>query len=151
MSHDVSSGTGSTAAQVATALTDSNIRYGTVQVDGLDIFSREAGPANGPAVLLLHGFPTSSRMYRNVIPLLAGRYRVVAPDYPGFGRSAMPDRAAFAYKFENLARMIDEFTRVIGLSPYALYLMDYGAPIGYRLALAHPDKVTALLVQNGNA
>src|SRR5215204_5183857 len=121
MLNHVSSGTESTAAQVATALTDSNIRYWTVQVDGLDIFYREAGPGNAPAVLLLHGFPTSSRMYRNLIPLLADRYRVVAPDYPGFGRSAMPDSTGFAYTFENLARKIDEFTRVIGLSRYALY------------------------------
>jgi pimeloyl-ACP methyl ester carboxylesterase len=151
MSNHVSSGTVSTAAQVAAGLTDSNIRYRTVQVAGLDIFYREAGPANAPAVLLLHGFPTSSRMYRNLIPLLAERYRVVAPDYPGFGRSSMPDRTAFAYTFENLARIIDEFTHAVGLSRYALYLMDYGAPIGYRLALAHPDRVTALLVQNGNA
>lgn len=151
MSNYPLSGTESTAAQAATALADTNIRYRTVQVDGLDIFYREAGPSNAPAVLLLHGFPTSSRMYRNLIPLLADRYRVVAPDYPGFGRSAMPDRNGFAYTFENLAWIVNEFTRAVGLSRYALYLMDYGAPIGYRLALAHPERLTALLVQNGNA
>jgi pimeloyl-ACP methyl ester carboxylesterase len=127
------------------------IRHHTTQVDGLDIFYREAGPSEAPAILLLHGFPTSSRMFRNLIPRLADRYRVIAPDYPGFGRSTMPDRDHFRYTFENLAHVMDEFTRVVGLSRYALYVMDYGAPVGYRLALAHPERVTALIVQNGNA
>lgn len=126
-------------------------RHRTVQVDGIDLFYREAGPPDAPALLLLHGFPTSSRMFRNLIPQLADRYRAVAPDYPGFGHSAMPERSRFAYTFENLARVIDRFTQAVGLERYGLYVMDYGAPIGYRLALAHPGRVTALIVQNGNA
>jgi len=100
---------------------------------------------------LLHGFPTSSHMYRNLIPQLAAKYRVVAPDYPGYGQSSMPDRAKFAYTFENLSNVVDNFAQTLGLKSYALYVMDYGAPIGYRLALKHPERVTALIVQNGNA
>jgi pimeloyl-ACP methyl ester carboxylesterase len=123
----------------------------TVKVGGLDIFYREAGPADAPAVLLLHGFPTSSQMFRNLIPALAGRYRVVAPDYPGYGHSAMPSREEFAYTFDNLARVIDGFTEAVGLASYALYVQDYGAPVGYRLASRHPERVTAIVVQNGNA
>ncbi|MDX2151741.1 MAG: alpha/beta hydrolase [Bryobacteraceae bacterium] len=126
-------------------------RYRTITVDGTDIFYREAGPKSAPAILLLHGFPTSSQMFRELIPRLASRYRVIAPDYPGYGKSAMPDREKFSYTFENLARVVDKFTQSIGLSRYALYVMDYGAPVGYRLALAHPERVTALIVQNGNA
>ncbi len=126
-------------------------RYATVRVDGVDVFYREAGDPAAPTVLLLHGFPASSFMFRELIPQLAGRYHVVAPDYPGFGLSAFPDRGAFPYTFENLARHLDAFTRVLGLRRYALYIQDYGAPIGLRLALAHPERVTALVVQNGNA
>lgn len=127
------------------------VHYRTLIVDGVEVFYREAGPRDAPALLLLHGFPTSSRMYRELIPRLADRYRVVAPDYPGFGRSAMPDRAQFAYTFENLARLVGRFTEEIGLDRYGLYVMDYGAPVGFRLALSHPERVTALIVQNGNA
>lgn len=127
------------------------VTHKTVKVGGLDVFYREAGPKGAPAVLLLHGFPTSSQMFRNLIPLLADRYRVVAPDYPGYGHSSMPPREEFAYTFDNLAAVIDGFTGEIGLTKYALYVQDYGAPVGYRLAAAHPERVTAIVVQNGNA
>lgn len=127
------------------------VSYRTVNVRDIDIFYREAGPMGAPAVLLLHGFPTSSHMFRNLIPALADAYHVVAPDYPGFGQSSMPARNKFAYTFDNLSDMIDTFTEKIGLARYALYVQDYGAPIGYRLAEKHPDRVTALVVQNGNA
>ena len=120
-------------------------------VDGHKIFYREAGPAQAPAVLLLHGFPSSSHQFRNLIPLLAARYRVVAPDLPGFGFSDAPDRAKFAYSFDHLAQAIDGFTRAVGLARYAIYVFDYGAPVGFRLALAHPERVTAIVSQNGNA
>ena len=123
----------------------------TIRVDGLDIFYREAGPKGAPTVLLLHGFPTSSQMFRDLIPALADRYHVVAPDYPGFGHSSMPPRERFAYTFDNLAAVIERFTEQLGLTRYALYLQDYGAPVGYRLAVKHPERVTALVVQNGNA
>jgi pimeloyl-ACP methyl ester carboxylesterase len=102
-------------------------------------------------VLLLHGFPTSSQMYRNLIPALADKYRVIAPDYPGYGHSSMPPREKFKYTFDNLAKVIDEFTEKLGLKSYALYVQDYGAPVGYRLAVKHPERVTAIVVQNGNA
>jgi pimeloyl-ACP methyl ester carboxylesterase len=127
------------------------VRYRTIDVDGVDLFYREAGHSDSPPVLLLHGFPTSSHMYRNLIPLLADRYRVIAPDYPGFGYSAAPDRASFAYTFDRYAELVDELTLKLGLERYALYVMDYGAPVGFRLAAANPDKVSALVVQNGNA
>src|SRR5262249_13900650 len=127
------------------------VAHRTVKVRDLDIFYREAGPKDGTAVLLLHGFPTSSQMFRNLIPQLADRYRVVAPDYPGLGHSSMPPREKFEYTFDNLAGIVDEFTELFGLSKYALYVQDYGAPIGYRLASRHPGRVTAIVVQNGNA
>ena len=123
----------------------------TVKVGDLDVFYREAGPKDAPVVLLLHGFPTSSQMFRNLIPQLADRYRVVAPDYPGFGHSSMPPRDKFAYTFDNLAEVIEKFTEKLELKTYALYVQDYGAPIGYRLAVKHPERVTAIVVQNGNA
>jgi pimeloyl-ACP methyl ester carboxylesterase len=127
------------------------VRYRTVSIDGIDIFYREAGPKDAPALLLLHGFPTSSHMFRNLIPALADRYRVVAPDYPGFGQSAAPERGKFAYTFASYADLVEKLTGHLGLQRYALYVMDYGAPVGFRLALAHPERVTALIVQNGNA
>lgn len=127
------------------------VAHRTLKVREFDVFYREAGPKDAPAVLLLHGFPTSSQMFRNLIPALAGRYRVVAPDYPGFGHSSMPPREEFAYTFDNLADIVDEFTVALGLSKFALYVQDYGAPIGYRLACRHPERVTAIVVQNGNA
>jgi pimeloyl-ACP methyl ester carboxylesterase len=126
-------------------------RHRVAEVDGLKVFYREAGEANAPAVLLLHGFPTSSHMFRDLMPLLADRYRVVAPDLPGFGFSDAPQRAKFKYSFDNLAEAIDGFTRVVGLKRYAVYVFDYGAPVGFRLALKHPERVTAIISQNGNA
>jgi pimeloyl-ACP methyl ester carboxylesterase len=125
--------------------------YRTVIVDGIEVFYREAGPPSAPAVLLLHGFPASSHMFRDLIPRLADKYHVIAPDYPGFGYSAAPDRAQFTYTFDKYAELMRQFTEQIGLSSYALYVMDYGAPVGFRLASGAPDKVTAIIVQNGNA
>jgi pimeloyl-ACP methyl ester carboxylesterase len=127
------------------------VAHRTVKVGDLDVFYREAGPKDAPAVLLLHGFPTSSQMFRNLIPDLADRYHVVAPDYPGFGHSSMPARDRFAYTFDNIAGVVEKFTATVGLTKYALYVQDYGAPIGFRLALRHRDQVTAIVVQNGNA
>src|SRR3954451_1229050 len=127
------------------------VRHKAVKVGDLDIFYREAGPKDAPALLLLHGFPTSSQMFRNLIPALGDQYHVVAPDYPGYGHSSMPPHDKFSYTFDNLAKTIDGFTEQIGLSKYALYVQDYGAPVGYRLAAAHPDRITAIVVQNGNA
>ena len=127
------------------------VHYQTVKVDGVDVFYRDAGPKNAPVLLLLHGFPTSSHMFRDLIPRLADKYRVIAPDYPGFGYSGAPDHAKFSYTFEKYADIVDKLTRQIGISKYALYVMDYGAPVGYRLALKNPDRVTAFVVQNGNA
>lgn len=123
----------------------------TARVGGIDIFYREAGPPNAPVVVLLHGFPTSSRMYRNLIPALAERYRVIAPDYPGFGQSGTPDRRTFDYGFARYAELMDGLLTQLGAERYALYVQDYGAPVGYRLALRHPQRITALVVQNGNA
>ncbi len=123
----------------------------TIKVDGLDIFYREAGPTDAPAILLLHGFPTSSHMFRNLIPALSGKFHVVAPDYPGFGNSSMPTVDQFDYTFDNLAKIIGHFIQKVGLKAYSLYLMDYGAPVGFRLAVDHPERVKALIVQNGNA
>lgn len=127
------------------------VHHKTVKVADLDIFYREAGPKDAPAILLLHGFPTSSQMFRNLIPALGDKYRVVAPDYPGYGHSSMPPHDKFAYTFDNLAKVIDGFTEKVGLTKYALYVQDYGAPVGYRLASAHPDRITGIVVQNGNA
>jgi len=125
--------------------------YNTVKVDGLEIFYREAGDPKKPTILLLHGFPSSSHMFRNLIPLLADSYHVVAPDYPGFGYSSAPSVTEFKYTFDNLASVIDEFAVVRGLKKYSIYVQDYGAPVGYRLAAKHPERVQALIVQNGNA
>jgi pimeloyl-ACP methyl ester carboxylesterase len=127
------------------------VRYHSVLVDGHRVFYREAGAAERPALLLLHGFPSSSHMFRNLIPRLADRYHIVAPDLPGYGFSDAPDPAAFKYTFDNLAKVIDHLTETIGLERYAIYVFDYGAPVGFRLALAHPERVTAILSQNGNA
>lgn len=127
------------------------VSYSTVDIDGLDIFYREAGDRSKPTILLLHGFPTSSQMFRNLIPALADKYHVIAPDYPGFGQSSMPTVAEFDYSFDNLASVIEKFTERLGLSKYSLYVQDYGAPIGYRLAVKYPERVQSLIVQNGNA
>ena len=123
----------------------------TRTVDGIKIFYREAGPADAPVVLLLHGFPTSSHMFRNLIPALADRYHVIAPDYPGYGQSDMPDRAKFAYTFDRFSELVDGLLVQLGVTRYAMYVMDYGAPVGWRLALKHPERITGLIVQNGNA
>lgn len=127
------------------------VSYRTTEVNGLDVFYREAGRSDAPAILLLHGFPASSHMFRNLIPTLAKEYHVIAPDYPGFGQSAMPPRDGFAYTFDALSDVIEKFADRIGLTRFAMYMQDYGAPVGYRLAERHPDRVTALVVQNGNA
>ncbi|KXU86905.1 alpha/beta hydrolase [Caballeronia megalochromosomata] len=127
------------------------IAHRHIDVDGFNVFYREAGPADGAKLLLLHGFPSSSHMFRDLIPRLAERFHVVAPDLPGFGLSDMPSRDAFAYTFENIANVIDRFTEVIGFDRYAVYVFDYGAPTGFRLALKHPERITAIVSQNGNA
>ncbi len=127
------------------------VYHRTVEIDGLDIFYREAGPADAPTVLLLHGFPTSSHMFRNLIPALADKYHVVAPDYPGYGSSSMPALDEFDYSFDNFARIIEKLTDKLGLERYSLYVMDYGAPVGYRLATSRPERVETLIIQNGNA
>lgn len=127
------------------------VTYKTVKIGGLDIFYREAGSPSNPTVLLLHGFPTSSQMFRNLMPQLAGRYHVVAPDYPGYGNSSAPPVDKFDYTFDNLANVVDKFAQELKLDRYSLYVMDYGAPVGYRLAVKHPERVQALIVQNGNA
>ena len=123
----------------------------TVEIDGLDIFYREAGPADGPTVLLLHGFPTSSHMFRNLIPGLSDRFHLVAPDFPGFGASSMPSMEEFEYSFDNIAKVVEKFAGKLGINSYSIYLMDYGAPVGYRVAANHPERVESLIVQNGNA
>ncbi len=137
--------------KTASAQTPATVYYRNKTIDGVKVFYREAGPANGPVVLLLHGFPTSSHMFRNLIPLLADRYRVIAPDYPGFGESDSPDHTKFEYSFGHFADIIDTLMQQLGAAKYSMYVMDYGAPVGYRLAIKHPERVTALIVQNGNA
>jgi pimeloyl-ACP methyl ester carboxylesterase len=129
----------------------SAVHYKTARINDLDIFYRDAGPQDAPAILLLHGFPTSSNMFRNLIPRLAGSFRLIAPDYPGFGQSSMPDHKTYSYSFENFADIVDQLAGQLGVSKYSMYVMDYGAPVGYRLALRHPERVQALIVQNGNA
>jgi len=125
--------------------------YRTRQVDDVEIFYREAGPADAPVILLLHGFPSASHMFRDLIPLLADRFRLIAPDLPGFGQTRSPPRATFDYTFDHLAEVIDGFTEALSLERYALYVFDYGAPIGFRLAMRHPERVSAIISQNGNA
>lgn len=123
----------------------------TIAADGVDVFYREAGPADAPVLLLLHGFPSSSHMFRDLMPLLADRYRVIAPDLPGFGFTVVPPQRHYVYTFDNLASTMEAFVDALGLRKYALYVFDYGAPTGFRLAAAHPERVTALVSQNGNA
>ena len=123
----------------------------TIKVNNLDIFYREAGPKDAPTIVLLHGFPTSSHMYRDLIPKLAQDYHVIAPDYPGYGNSSMPSMAEYEYSFDNLAKTMDTFLGQVGAKKYALYVMDYGAPVGFRIAAAHPERITGLIIQNGNA
>ncbi|BCH09958.1 hydrolase [Mesorhizobium sp. 131-3-5] len=126
------------------------IRFNTVDVDGLKLFYREAGDASRPTVLLLHGFPSASHMFRDLIPELAEHYHVVAPDLPGYGMTEQPARDQFGYTFENITNVVDRFTEVIGLTRFAIYVFDYGAPVGFRLAVKHPERITAIVTQNGN-
>jgi pimeloyl-ACP methyl ester carboxylesterase len=135
----------------ATVSVSSPTHYKTARINDLDIFYRDAGPRDAPVILLLHGFPTSSNMFRELIPRLASSFRLIAPDYPGYGQSSVPDRKTFAYTFANMADIVDQLLVTLGIGRYAMYVMDYGAPIGYRLALKHPERVTGLIVQNGNA
>ncbi len=130
---------------------DSRTHHRTIEIDGLRVFYREAGPRNAPVILLLHGFPASSFMYRDLMERLAGEYRVIAPDYPGFGYTDAPPVAAFTYTFDRLADFVDAFTGRLGLDRYALYMQDFGGPVGFRVASRHPERVTALIVQNANA
>jgi pimeloyl-ACP methyl ester carboxylesterase len=150
---------GGMAASTSTASTASNkphpstpeVHYKTARIGDLDIFYREAGREGAPVLLLLHGFPTSSNMYRNLIPRLATSFHVIAPDYPGYGQSSMPPRDKFTYSFEKLTDIVDALLQRLKIDKFSLYVMDYGAPVGYRLALRRPEQVEALIVQNGNA
>src|SRR4029077_9832678 len=125
--------------------------FKTIDANGVRVFYREAGPADRPVVLLLHGFPSSSHMFRELIPRLAPQYRVIAPDLPGFGFTTVPEARGYTYSFDALARTLESFVDALGLNRYALYVFDYGAPVGFRLAVAHPERVTAIVSQNGNA
>jgi len=125
-----------------------SISYHAVDVQGIDIFYREAGPANAPTVLLLHGFPSSSRMWEPLLPLLADKYHLIAPDYPGFGNSSAPSPSSFEYTFDNLARVMGELTTKLGITNYVLFMQDYGAPVGFRMALSRPERVRAIIIQN---
>lgn len=127
------------------------VTHDTINIDGIDVFYREAGPSDAPTILLLHGYPTSSQMFRDLMRDLGDEYHLLAPDYPGFGRSAQPSMADFDYTFENMTGLMDKFLDAKGVDEFSIYLMDYGAPIGYRLALRHPNSVQALIIQNGAA
>jgi len=129
----------------------SAIQYRHANVDGLNVFYREAGSADKPKLLLLHGYPSSGHMFRDLIPLLSDRFHIIAPDLPGFGQTDMPSRDTFTYSFENIANVIDRFTEVVGFDRFAVYVFDYGAPTGFRLAAKHPERITAIISQNGNA
>jgi pimeloyl-ACP methyl ester carboxylesterase len=128
-----------------------NTHFKTANVDGLNVFYREAGNPGFPKLLLLHGFPTSSHMFRELIPLLADQFHLIAPDLPGFGKTDLPPRSQFNYTFENIANVIDRFTEAVGFDKFAVYIFDYGAPTGLRIALKHPERITAIISQNGNA
>ena len=139
-------------AGLGQAAEKTQVSYRTIKVDGLDIFFREAGPANAPVLLLLHGLPSSSRMYEKLLnSSLAADYRLIAPDYPGFGHSSAPSPSEFAYTFDHIAKVMEHFTEALGLSRYTLYMQDYGGPVGFRMALAHPERVRALIVQDAVA
>ena len=127
------------------------VTYKTIKIDGQNIFYREAGDKRKPTILLLHGFPSSSFMFRNLIPLLADKFHLVAPDYPGFGQSSMPKVNEFEYTFENLTNIVDKFTQQLNLDKYSIYVQDYGSPVGFRLAVKHPERIQAVIVQNGNS
>ena len=134
-----------------TTPTSQHTCYRTVKVDGLSVFYRGSGPKDGPVLLLLHGFPSSSRMFEPLFARLSDRYHLVAPDYPGFGHSDWPDTKQFDYTFDHIAKLMNDFTQAMGLSHYTLYLQDYGGPVGFRMALAHPERVQAIIVQNAVA
>lgn len=138
-------GVGSSSARSSTS---SSTTFHTVAADGVNVFCREAGPKDAPTLLLLHGFPSSSRMFDTLIPLLADKYHLVAPDYPGFGLSDSPPPSGYAYTFDHIANTVDHFTETLGPTRYSLYLQDYGGPVGFRLALAHPDRIHAIIIQN---
>jgi pimeloyl-ACP methyl ester carboxylesterase len=133
---------------VSDSRTDTATHYRSATVDGIDMFYREAGPPDGPVLILLHGFPSSSRMFRDLIPPLADTYRLIAPDYPGFGHSAVPDRSEFSYTFDGLADITGKLLGQLGIDRFALYVMDFGGPVGFRLSLAHPERLTGLVLQN---
>lgn len=139
------------AAAAAPATQSQTPSHHTVQVDGVEVFYREAGPKHAPVLVLLHGLPSSSHMFRRLMPLLAERYRVIAPDYPGFGASAAPSPAEYDYSFDRLAVTVDRLLEKLRVERYSLYVFDYGAPVGFRLAVAHPERIESLIVQNGNA
>lgn len=139
------------ATQTSTNLYFSPVALHTITVDGMNIFYREAGPASAPVLLLLHGFPTSSHMFRNLIPRLAKHFHLIAPDFPGFGFTEVPNKRGYVYTFDNLAKTVEKFVEALKLDRYAIYIFDYGAPVGLRLALAHPERITGIVTQNGNA
>src|SRR6185437_783062 len=128
----------------------STVQYRTADVDGFNVFYREAGSPQSPKLLLLHGFPSASHMFRDLIPLFADHFRIIAPDLPGFGQSDMPPRSKFDYTFESLTHVIDRFTEVVGFDHFIMYVFDYGAPVGFRLATKHPDRISGIVSQNGN-
>jgi pimeloyl-ACP methyl ester carboxylesterase len=139
------------ATSIVTKNGDIRVLHKTIEADGLKVFYREAGPKDAPVLLLLHGFPTSSHMFRELMPILASRYRVIAPDLPGFGFTEVPEERRYSYTFDSFAKTVEAFVDALDLKRYAIYVFDYGAPIGYRLAVAHPERVTAIISQNGNA
>ncbi len=141
----------STSEKANSTISVTQTLHKTIDIDGVEIFYREAGPADAPTILLLHGFPTSSHMFRNLMPALADRYHLIAPDYPGFGNSEQPAMDKFDYTFDNLAVVMGKLVNKLGIKKYSLYLMDYGAPIGFRLASQNPEQISSLIVQNGNA
>jgi len=132
-------------------MTNSTVRYETVQIDGLSVFYREAGPKGAPTLLLLHGFPSSSRMFEPLLRHLSDTYHLIAPDYPGFGHSDAPDPSKFTYTFDHIASIVNEFVTIKGISRYSLYVQDYGGPVGFRLTLAHPERIESLIIQNAVA
>ena len=138
-------------SSLASAADVARVLYRTIEIDSQSIFYREAGPVDAPTILLLHGFPTSSHMFRDLIPALAENYHVIAPDYPGYGNSSMPSVDEFDYSFDNFAHIVGQLVERLKIEHYSLYLMDYGAPVGFRLAAAHPERVDSLIIQNGNA